>query len=514
MRPALLLTSLIIILASCDNTTQIRTMDVEVAVIPTPKEISIPEQGLILTELSKIYFKDEALKPMLERFRLDLKKLTGLYPELTSRSCMRVDIIFNIDDQLQNDEYKIDISKIIEVSGGNYQALVMAQTTLLQLVFIKDENVCFPVVNIRDKPTAKYRGLMIDLARNWHSIKTIKTLIDLAAFYKTNYLHLHFSDYQSYTLPSKKYPKLSTPDKHYSFFELQKLESYSQSRGITIIPEIDLPGHSSSIVNAYPEIFAISAYEENPWIINMGKEEVYTAIDEIIGEIASVFKATPYIHIGGDEAIFYKSEEDPHVKAYMKKHELGVDIHELYRHFIVRCNDIVKRYDKQMCVWEGFGREGEVEIPKDILVFEYETNRYLPNHLVADGYQIVNTSWKPLYVVNQKKWAPRTIYNWNMWRWENWFDKAPSFVPIQLEKSPLIIGAEMCAWEQAEERELPSLRKRLPVLNERIWNTEEVISYQSFIGQLEQLDLKLSLLLADDRQDELLYDYNFEKEEE
>ena len=209
MRPALLLTSLIIILASCDNTTQIRTMDVEVAVIPTPKEISIPEQGLILTELSKIYFKDEALKPMLERFRLDLKKLTGLYPELTSRSCMRVDIIFNIDDQLQNDEYKIDISKIIEVSGGNYQALVMAQTTLLQLVFIKDENVCFPVVNIRDKPTAKYRGLMIDLARNWHSIKTIKTLIDLAAFYKTNYLHLHFSDYQSYTLPSKKYPKLS-----------------------------------------------------------------------------------------------------------------------------------------------------------------------------------------------------------------------------------------------------------------------------------------------------------------
>jgi len=78
----------------------------------------------------------------------------------------------------------------------------------------------------------------------------------------------------------------------------------------------------------------------------------------------------------------------------------------------------------------------------------------------------------------------------------------------------LIIGAEMCAWEQAEERELPSLRKRLPVLNERIWNTEEVISYQSFISQLEQLDLKLSLLLADDRQDELLFDYNFEKEEE
>jgi len=514
MRPIILLASVLIIMASCDNTTKTKTMDVDVAIIPTPKKITVPEKVLMLTEASRVYSEDESLNPVLDVFRIGLKRLTGIHPDLAKIPCSKADIIFSIDEQLEPDEYIIDITTKIEASGGSYQALTMAQTTLLQLVFMHGEKVCFPVLSIRDKPTAKYRGLMIDLARNWHSIKTIKKLIDLSSFYKSNYLHLHFSDYQSYTLPSKKYPKLPTPEQNYSFKDLQRLEDYSQMRGVTIIPEIDLPGHSSSIVNAYPEIFAISAFEENPWIINMGKEEVYTAIDGIIGEIASVFKATPYIHIGGDEAIFYKSEEDPHVKAYMKKHELGEDIHELYRHFIVRCNDIVKKYNKQMCVWEGFRRDGNVEIPKDILVFEYETNRYLPNHLVADGYQVVNTSWKPLYVVNQKKWTPKTIYNWNMWHWENWFDKAPSFVPIQLEKSPLIIGAEMCAWEQAEERELPSLRKRLPVLNQRIWNTEEVISYESFISQLEQLDLKLSLLLADDRQDDLLFDYNFVKEEE
>jgi len=83
---------------------------------------------------------------------------------------------------------------------------------------------------------------MIDLARNWHSMENVKKLIDLAAYYKVNYLQLHFTDHHSYTLPSLKYPKLSTPNRHYSFQELKEMESYSQARGVTVIPEMDVPG--------------------------------------------------------------------------------------------------------------------------------------------------------------------------------------------------------------------------------------------------------------------------------
>ena len=165
-----------------------------------------------------------------------------------------------------------------------------------------------------------------------------------------------------------------------------------------------------------------------------------------------------------------------------------------------------------MCVWEGFRKEGQVPVPKDIIVYAFETNRYLPNDLVADGYTVVNTSWKPLYVVNKKKWEPKTIYNWNMWRWENWFPKAPSFTPIQVEEHPLIVGAQMCAWEQPEKVEFPSLRMRLPALNERIWNTEKQVPYEVFIQKLDETDKKLSLLVGDTRQDSLLHNYNFEKE--
>ena len=183
----------------------------------------------------------------------------------------------------------------------------MAKTTLLQMSYTQNNELYFPVVKMKDRPSAYYRGLMIDLARSWHSVESIKQLIDLASFYKSNYVHLHFTDYQSYTLPSKKYPKLSTPDRHYTFEELEELETYSQLRGITIIPEIDVPGHSSAIVKAYPEIFALKDVEENPWIINMGKEEVYEALDDIFYEIIQIFKASPYFHIGGDEAIFHKT---------------------------------------------------------------------------------------------------------------------------------------------------------------------------------------------------------------
>ena len=108
-----------------------------------------------------------------------------------------------------------------------------------------------------------------------------------------------------------------------------------------------------------------------------------------------------------------------------------------------------------------------------------------------------------------KKWSPKTIYNWNIWRWENWWDRVPAFTPIQLKPSPKIIGAEMCAWEQPDSVEIPSIRKRLPAMMERIWNQEEKIPYEQFATYLEQTDQRLSKLINDDRQDDLLEGYEF-----
>ena len=301
------------------------------------------ENTLFLSNSSKIYSSEADLQPLLRLFQMEVEKITGINIEVSSIKDNNADIIFEIDTTLAADNYHLDVGRIINVTGGSYRALTMAKTTLLQLVATEDNVLIIPVVSIKDYPDVNYSGLMLDLASHWHSVASIKQLVDLLAFYKIKYLHLHFTDYQSFTLPSKKYPKLTTPVRSYSFEELKELETYSQLRGVTIIPEIDVPGHSTQFVVKYPEIFAIKDARNNSIIINMGKEEVYSALDLLIGEITEVFQATPYFHIGGDEADLSKVINDPDVQSYMAKHELGENVHELYRHFLIRMNDIVKK---------------------------------------------------------------------------------------------------------------------------------------------------------------------------
>ena len=142
----------------------------------------------------------------------------------------------------------------------------------------------FPLVNIKDKPDSEYRGLLIDLARMWHDVPTLKNIIDLASFYKIKYLQLHLSDDQSFTFPSEIFPKLATPDRPYSKKDFRDLVKYAKDRGIIIIPELDIPGHSRQIVEIYPEIFGVKnkMLQINPWksnVINIGSEKVYDAID-------------------------------------------------------------------------------------------------------------------------------------------------------------------------------------------------------------------------------------------
>ncbi|MEM7374703.1 MAG: family 20 glycosylhydrolase [Bacteroidota bacterium] len=502
MRPTILYLLISLSLLACDQTTNIIDEAPEASLLPHPKTIQLMGQGLALSSTSKLYAAKPELAPLLELFSSEVERVAGVRIKTTQTAGTEADIVFDINPDLSKEAYQLTIDQRIQLSGGSYEALAMAKTTLLQLAHKQGDQLVFPRCTIQDEPDATYRGLMIDLARKWHSAESVKQLIDLAAFYKIKFLHLHFTDHQSFTFPSKSYPRLATAQRHYTKEELTEMEAYSQVRGVTIIPELEVPGHAEQFVKQYPEIFAIEDTATNSYIINMGNEAAYEAIDNIVGEMAEIFQASPYFHMGGDEAYFEKVMEDPQVQTYIEKHQIGEDVHELYRHFLVRMNEIVKKYNKQMCVWEGFGPEGEIAIPKDIIVFEFETNRYLPNLLVEDGYTVVNTSWQPLYVVNKRKWSPTTIYDWNMWRWENWWDQAPSFTPIQVEKTPLIIGAQMCAWEQPEESELPSLRRRVPAFVERIWNLDQQLPHEHLLHLIEQTDQRLSRLIGDDRQDQ------------
>ena len=220
---------------------------------------------------------------------------------------------------------------------------------------------------------------------------------------------------------------------------------------------------------------------------------VVQAVETIVGEMCEVFRSSPYFHIGGDEADLAFADQNADFKAAEAR--LGLpNAHELYRHFLVRMNEIVKKHRKQMIVWEGFGRRGKVAIPKDIIVMAYEIRFYRPDHLIEDGYEVVNASWTPLYVVNKKVRPPGEIYAWDMHQFKPHGAK-PEDKGIVVPPSAKLLGAQMCAWEQRQELELPSLRGRLPAMAERIWNPSAGKSYDDFARRFAATDKLLDALL-------------------
>lgn len=518
---------LIILIIGCNENPMQISHTPQNKIIPTPKEIKYlsNKKSLKLPKDIKVYSSDASLRPIVTIF-VEQLNLLGHKHQLSFDKTTNANMSIILDETLKTEEYQINIDQSVILSGGSYKAISSAMTSMLHLIEKKDDHTLFPMVEIKDYPDATFRGLMIDLARRWHSINTLKKLVDMSAFYKLNYMQLHLTDDQSFTFPSKAYPKLATKDKHYTKEELVDLVNYADLRGITLIPEIDIPGHSRKFIETYPEIFSpkLKKWGKNMWggdafnnVINIGSEKVYSALDVILDEVIEIFHTSPYIHIGADEATIDNLKGDPLAEAMMKKEHLEGNVHELYRHFIVRMNDMVKSKNKTMCIWEGFKREGKIEIPKDLIVFEFESLYNLPNHLIEDGYTIVNTSWMPLYVVGTgieggwipRKWEPKKIYSWNMWQFENWYHKSPSYKkPIQLDRTPLVIGAQMCAWEQTDEGEIPSLRRRVPPFVERIWNTDYKLPYEEFYTNLDQSDNRLTSIINNSDQDSLLVGFN------
>ena len=407
-----------------------------------------------------------------------------------------------IDANLPVDQYKIHITDDIAFTGGSMQALHWAAATFLQLLERAGSPGTpwrVPRCTITDAPAYPYIGLLVDLARRWHPIRAVERCIVLCWWYKVKYLHLHFTDNQSFTLPSAAFPKLATRRRHYTKEEITRINRFALDHGVTIVPEIDLPGHSRSLVRAYPKLFGLAPFRlgrpVNAGVANIGKEDSIVAISKIIEETCGLFPDSPFFHLGADEVNYEALSGDPDVAKRMEKRGLK-DVQELYREFIVRMDDVVRSCGKQMCVWEGFGPSGTVPIPKSIPVFVFESAWNTADQLVSDGYRVVNASWQPIYVTRKHNWTPEQIHAWHPRRWENWNEHSKAFSsPITIEPTPLLLGAEMCSWSQEASMEIPSLRERLAAFVDKTWSSENARPFNAFATALAVQDAKLERIL-------------------
>ncbi len=457
-------------------------------VIPQPSEVRLEVGNLSIAAGLDLSVDDAQLQPLTSIFQRDLYRLTGLHGDPgTQAPTLRL----TIDPSLSGDQYALRIGNGITVEGGSYRAVSMGLVTLLQSI---DDQHTLPRMEVDDQPARPYRSVMIDLARKWHDVNTLREIIELCKWYKVNYLHLHLTDDQSFTFPSTAFPDLATEGRSYSLEQLRALNAYAFDRGVTLIPEIDVPGHATQMVAKMPDTFGIGDPSQNPFTISMGSERAYAALEVLIGELAAVFTHSPYIHIGGDEAFFVGMGEDPETVAYMAAHDLP-NLDELFRHFLIRLHGMVQAHGKETMVWAGFSADGALALPRDLIVMAWESQYYDPQHLVDDGFRVVNASFKPLYVVNNRKWQPDYIYrHWNVRRWESWAIDSDTFSGSEIRPSNRVLGATLCAWEQHAVNELPRLRRRLPAMAARLWSNEPP-SFERFRNALEHTDQTLSKML-------------------
>lgn len=475
-------------------------------IIPSPKKIEDLGDGYFA--FSSVYTDCSEQKNQLSTLSYFAEKLHGV------KLCeAEGGLTLKVNAELKDGEYILTVTEdgaIIEASCGDGFAYGCA--TVMQIAEKKSGKLSLPFLKISDKPDCNYRTLMVDLARKWHPFETLLKYADLCYLYKIKFLHLHFMDTQSYTLPSEAFPKMPTQDRHYTREQIALLNEYTKERNIEIIPEFEVPGHARAMVTAYPELFAdipigtekIDDYalffadiKQN--IICIGKEGIMDTLRTLTEEIISMFPDSRYLHIGGDEANIGEWANCRECTRYMREH--GIDGPKpLYTHFIKKMTDMVLGMGKTPIVWEGFPRVGNEEISRDVIVTAWESYYYLAPEMIEDGFTITNASWEPLYtvpkghrVVADGRWYPDDIMDWNIYTWKNWNKKTAAYEkPIVIEPTNQVIGSTFCAWENDYDGEIQTVKENLAAMSEKTWNINSKLTKEELRANLEKI-----LVLAD-----------------
>ncbi len=409
-------------------------------------------------------------------------------------------INLKLNSELEKEEYTLIVTADgVTIEASCKDGINNGIATLYQLISVENGLIYAPECEIKDKPDCSYRALMIDMPANYRTFEEVMHYIDICYLYKVKYAHMHFSDYQGYNLPSKKFPKLPTADANYTVQQIEEMRKYASDRGVVIIPEVDVPGHATYLNVAYPELFGCDPIEGEARadLVCIGKPGVMDNLKAIFEEVIELFPDSPYIHIGGDEAAIDAWNNCKDCKAYMEKNGIK-DVHALYTHSIKLLTDMVLSLGRTPIVWEGFPREGAEQISRDVIVTAWESLYHLPNELLEEGFTITNASWMPLYVVRPEiydkdvpggRWHPKDILcDWDLYTWKNWWEKSYAYKnPIKVEPTDKVIGATICSWVLNYKGDVFAIEENLATMCEKVWNINTRYTTQEFEPALKHL---------------------------
>ncbi|WP_028297745.1 beta-N-acetylhexosaminidase [Olivibacter sitiensis] len=352
----------------------------EVSIIPKPASMQLSEGKFLLSPSVPLVAKTPAARKNAELFNVFLSNRYGFTLPVSFFDVVGSSIV--LDDSQNTDEaYSLKVSpSSVDIKGGN-AGVFYALQSLLQAIEEQDGTLAVPALSIDDKPEFGYRGLMLDVSRHFFPLAELKKIVDMMAYLKFNRLHWHLTEDQGWRLEIKKYPKLTQISsfrdssiigfhydnkpfvydgkKHGGYYtqdEARELVKYAADRHITIMPEIELPGHSTAALAAYPELgnrdttYQVPGYWGVYPFIYAPKEETFKFLEDVLTEVMDIFPSE-YIHIGGDEVPKEHWKTSDLAQKLIKKHKLE-DEHGLQSYFIRHIEKFLNAHGRRLVGWD------------------------------------------------------------------------------------------------------------------------------------------------------------------
>jgi hexosaminidase len=437
-------------------------------------------------------YKDTRLESALTRFINTLSRETGIpyhddvtssEPTLVVKTTGPSDAVLRVGE---NESYHLEVTPTHAVlTAPNPVGAMHGLQTFLQLVTITSEGFSAPAVVIDDEPRFLWRGLMIDVGRHFQPVDVIKRNLDGMEAVKMNVFHWHLSEDQGFRAESKIYPELTGKGSNGLFYtqaQMREIVEYARDRGIRVVPEFDMPCHTTAWFVGYPNLASGKGpYKiETKWgvfdpAMDPSRETTFEFIDHFIGEMTTIFPDA-YFHVGGDECNGKEWDANPRVKEFMRAHGMK-DNAALQSYFTGRVQKLVAAHHLIMVGWDEVL---EPDTPKDVVIHSWRGPTGLAaavrqgnRAILSNGYYIdLNQSAAEHYLVDPLG------------------GDGANLTP---EQKKLVLGGEATMWSEFTTPEIIDSRiwPRTAAIAERLWSAQEVRDVNSMYARMAVVSDKL-----------------------
>jgi hexosaminidase len=468
--------------------------------MPVPASVKFqPSERLNVDASFKIATRghsDDRLKAAIARFvkRLEGRTVFSFTPGLSPDDQMTQLVIQTngagkaLPGLGENESYSIDVTdRQVMLKAPTVVGAMRGLETLLQLLSADRNGFYFPGVQIEDQPRFPWRGLMIDVSRHFQTMEVLKRNLDAMAAMKMNVFHWHLSEDQGFRVESKRFPKLhqlGSDGNYYTQDQIREIIAYARERGIRVVPEFDIPGHSTSWLVGYPELGSAPGpytIERRPGIfepaLDPTREEVYKFLDAFLSEMAALFP-DDYFHIGGDENEGKQWDRNPAIQAFMK--EKGIkDNHALQAYFNTRLLKILQKNGKKMIGWDEILQPN---LPKDIAIHSWRGTAALAE-AARKGYDGILSNG---YYIDLIQPASQHYVS----------DPLPGDSTLTPEEAKHVLGGEATMWAEWVTPETIDSRiwPRTAAIAERLWSPRTVTDVDDMYRRMAIVSLQLEEL--------------------